>query len=263
MHTAGVAHEPQPVVAVTRATMRHVSIVPVDGLPEIVAGDDLAGLIAAFSATTPQDVVVISQKVVSKAEGAVVRLDDITPSRRARRLARKFEKDARAVEVVLRQSTEVLRAERGVLITRTTHGFVCANSGVDASNTATGELVLLPEDPDASARRLRSRLPGRPAVVIADSFGRAWRQGQCDIAIGIAGLMPIDDWCGRTDRNDHVLRATAVSIADQAAAAADLVRSKDSGHPAVIVRGLDQYVTAADGPGAVSLIRPAGQDMFR
>jgi coenzyme F420-0:L-glutamate ligase/coenzyme F420-1:gamma-L-glutamate ligase len=167
------------------------------------------------------------------------------------------------VEVVLRESAEVVRAERGVLISRTRHGFVCANAGVDASNAGDPDtLVLLPVDPDASARRLRAALPGRPAVVITDSFGRAWRHGQVDVAIGIAGLAPLEDWRGRLDAAGNELRATWVAIADQAASAADLARAKDAGQPAVVVRGLARHITRDDGPGAAALVRPLDEDLF-
>jgi coenzyme F420-0:L-glutamate ligase/coenzyme F420-1:gamma-L-glutamate ligase len=150
-----------------------------------------------------------------------------------------------------------------VLICRTRHGFVCANAGVDSSNAPEdGVLVLLPRDPDASARALRAALPSRPAVVIADSFGRAWRHGQCDVAIGIAGLTALDDWRGRRDPRGLELRATAIAVADEAAAAADLVRDKASRQPAVVVRGLERFVTDEDGPGAAALIRPVDEDLF-
>ena len=150
-----------------------------------------------------------------------------------------------------------------MLICRTRHGFVCANAGVDSSNAPDGELVLLPEDPDRSARGLRAALGVRCAVVIADSFGRAWRVAQVDIAIGIAGLTPVDDWIGRGDRDGRELRATAIAIADEVAAAADLARGgKDAGDPAVVVRGLDRWITDADGPGARALVRARDEDLF-
>jgi coenzyme F420-0:L-glutamate ligase / coenzyme F420-1:gamma-L-glutamate ligase len=188
----------------------------------------------------------------------------VTPGPRAVELAAALAKDPRAVQVVLDQSAEVLRSAHGVLITRSHHGFVCANAGVDASNTAgEDELITLPADPDASARALRAALPGRPAVVITDSFGRAWRHGQVDVAIGVAGLQPLDDWRGRTDARGRELRATWLAVADAAAAAADLVRTKDAGEPAVVVRGLERFVTDDDGPGAAALIRPLDEDLFR
>jgi len=232
------------------------------GLPEVRPGDDLAALLAG-EAYEPGDVLVVAHKVVSKAEGALRRLDEVTPSSRARALARDHAKDPRHVQVVLDESVAILRAERGVLICRTRHGFVCANAGVDASNApADGTVVTLPRDPDASARALRAGLPGRPAVVVADSFGRAWRHGQCDVAVGLAGLAALDDWRGRRDPGGFELRATVIAVADEAAAAADLVRDKASREPAVVVRGLKRYVTDDDGPGAAVLVRPLAEDLF-
>jgi coenzyme F420-0:L-glutamate ligase/coenzyme F420-1:gamma-L-glutamate ligase len=234
----------------------------VPGLPEVRPGDDLAALLAA-EAYEPGDVLVVAHKVVSKAEGALRTLDDVTPSPRAGALARDHAKDPRHVQVVLDESAAVLRAERGVLICRTHHGFVCANAGVDFSNAPdAGTVVTLPRDPDASARALRAALPGRPAVVVADSFGRAWRHGQCDVAVGIAGLAALDDWRGRRDPSGIELRATVIAVADEAAAAADLVRDKASREPAVVIRGLRRYVTADDGPGAAALVRPLAEDLF-
>jgi coenzyme F420-0:L-glutamate ligase / coenzyme F420-1:gamma-L-glutamate ligase len=233
-----------------------------EGLPEVRPGDDLAALLRD-GAYEPGDVLVIAHKVVSKAEGALRALDTVTVSERARALAGEHAKDPRHVQVILDESAAVLRAQRGVLICRTHHGFVCANAGVDTSNAPEdGSLVTLPRDPDASARRLRAALPGHPAVIIADSFGRAWRHGQCDVAIGIAGLTAVDDWRGRRDTRGLELRATAIAVADQAAAAADLARDKASREPAVIVRGLARYVTDADGPGAAALVRPLDEDLF-
>jgi coenzyme F420-0:L-glutamate ligase/coenzyme F420-1:gamma-L-glutamate ligase len=271
------------------------------GLPEVRSGDDLAALIltalnAERQALPLQDgqVVVIAHKVVSKAEGAVVALADVAPSARAQELAAEQGKDARAVQVVLDQSAEILRAANGVLISRTHHGFVCANAGVDASNAskqdegaadeigagetgagemgtdeigAGGTLILLPRDPDASARALRARLReltgASPAVLITDSFGRAWRHGQCDVTIGCAGMSPLDDWRGRTDSVGRELRATWLALADAAAATADLARAKDSREPVVLIDGLERFVTAADGPGAAALLRPPEEDLFR
>ena len=233
-----------------------------EGLPEVRPGDDLAALLGD-GGYEPGDVLVVAHKVVSKAEGALRALDEVAVSDRARVLAREHGKDPRHVQVILDESAAVLRAERGVLICRTHHGFVCANAGVDASNAPEGgALVVLPRDPDASARALRAALPNRPAVVIADSFGRAWRHGQCDVAIGLAGLTGLDDWRGRRDPRGLELRATAIAIADEAAAAADLVRDKGSREPAVVVRGLARHVTGEDGPGAAALIRPPAEDLF-
>jgi coenzyme F420-0:L-glutamate ligase / coenzyme F420-1:gamma-L-glutamate ligase len=233
-----------------------------EGLPEVRPGDDLAALLRD-GGYEPGDVLVVAHKVVSKAEGSLRPLDEVTVSQCARALAREHGKDPRHVQVILDESAAVLRAQRGVLICRTHHGFVCANAGVDTSNAPEdGSLVILPRDPDASARRLRAALPSRPAVVIADSFGRAWRHGQCDVAIGIAGLKALDDWRGRRDPRGLELRATAIAVADQAAAAADLVRDKASREPAIIVRGLARHVTDADGPGAAALVRPLDEDLF-
>jgi coenzyme F420-0:L-glutamate ligase / coenzyme F420-1:gamma-L-glutamate ligase len=234
------------------------------------SGDDLGGLIAA--ATPPDlddgDIVVVAHKVVSKAEGRVRRLADVSPGERAVELGTAQGKDPRAVQVVLDESASVLRAERGVMICETHHGFVCANAGVDASNAAElDELILLPLDPDESARRLRARIAtlrgARPAVVISDSFGRAWRVGQTDVAIGVAGLRPVDDWVGRFDASGRELQATAIAVADAIAAAADLARAKNSREPAVLVRGLLRVVMDEDGPGAAALRRERDMDLFR
>lgn len=207
--------------------------------------------------------------MVSKAEGRLRRLEEIGPGERALRLAEEHGKDARLVQAVLDEAEEVLRAAGGTLVCVTRHGFVCANAGVDQSNASDdpGELVLLPEDPDGSARRLRAGIEAalgvRPAVVIADSFGRAWRLGQTDVAIGAAGIVPLDQWIGRPDGFGRDLRVTSIAVADAVAAAADLARAKDSLEPAVLVRGLDRFVTADDGRGAAALRRPPEDDLFR
>jgi len=238
-------------------------------LPEITAGMDLGALIAERGALSDGDVVVVAHKAVSKAEGRVRRLDDVTPSARAVELAAAHSKDPRHVQVVLDEATEVLRAERGVLVCATRHGFVCANAGVDASNAVADTLILLPLDPDASARALRARLREltglSPAVVITDSFGRAWRHGQTDVAIGVAGLAPLEDWRGRADSAGRELRATWIAVADEIAGAADLARTKDSRQPVAIVSGLDRHILPPDddGPGAAALLRPASEDLFR
>jgi coenzyme F420-0:L-glutamate ligase/coenzyme F420-1:gamma-L-glutamate ligase len=239
---------------------------PLAGLPEVRPGDDLGALLAAARGGpfAPDEVLVVAHKVVSKAEGALRRLAEVAPGHRARELAAALGKDPRHVQVVLDEAAEIVRADRGVLVCRTRHGFVCANAGVDASNAPEdGVLVTLPRDPDASARALRAGLPGRPAVVVTDSFGRAWRHGQCDVAIGIAGLAPLEDWRGRRDAAGRDLRATHVAVADEAAAAADLVRGKDASLPAVVLEGLERHVTAEDGPGAAALVRSREEDLFR
>lgn len=237
-------------------------------IPEVRAGDDLAALLlSAAGMLADGDVLVVAHKVVSKAEGRTVALAGVEPGERAVALAAEHGKDARVVEVILRESSEIVRSRPGLLICRTHHGFVCANAGVDASNAgAHDELVLLPADPDASARTLRSRLRAlagvAPAIVIADSFGRPWRVGQCDVALGVAGLAPLDDWRGRDDAVGRPLDATVIAVADEAAAAADLVRGKDTREPAVLVRGLERHVTVGDGPGATALIRARAEDLF-
>jgi coenzyme F420-0:L-glutamate ligase/coenzyme F420-1:gamma-L-glutamate ligase len=241
-----------------------------EAMPDVGPGDDLAALVAAAAPAdlADGDVLVIAHKVVSKAEGRVRELERIEPGERAVALAAEHGKDARLVQAVLDESAELLRARDGVFICVTHHGFVCANAGVDQSNASRpGELVLLPEDPDESARRLRAGIAAlrgvHPAIVVADSFGRPWRLGQTDVAIGAAGLVVLDDWSGRADAYRRDLRVTAVAIADAAAAAADLARDKDSRRPAVLVRGLARYVTAGDGPGAAALRRSPEQDLFR
>jgi coenzyme F420-0:L-glutamate ligase/coenzyme F420-1:gamma-L-glutamate ligase len=240
-----------------------IELVALPGLPEIRPGDDLAALLGRHDLRA-SDVLVIAHKVISKAEGRIVRLGDVTPGPRALALAADHGKDPRHVEVILSEAAELVRADAGRLICRTRHGFVCANAGVDASNAPEADaLVLLPVDPDRSARELRAALPTRPAVVITDSFGRAWRQGQCEVAIGVAGLAPLQDWRGRPDTAGRELHATVIAIADEAAAAADLVREKDSREPAVRLRGLQRHITTEDGPGVAALLRRREDDLFR
>ncbi|HEU4736582.1 MAG TPA: coenzyme F420-0:L-glutamate ligase [Solirubrobacterales bacterium] len=268
--------------------MSDLRVSGVEGLPEVTEGMALGKLIAAHAELEDGDVVAISQKVVSKAEGQTRRLSSVVPGAEARRLAAVLGKEPALVELILEESTEVLRAERGVLITETRHGLVCANAGIDSSNVPDDDTVcLLPEDPDASARRIRHEivsegsgvgLPGQKrgvsgethpgslptiAVVISDSLGRAWRLGQAEVAIGCAGLLPLDDWQGRRDAHGRELEATLIAIADEVAAAADLVRGKDSGIPVAVVRGLNRFVTTEDGPGAATLRRPRDEDLFR
>ena len=250
--------------------MARITCLALPSLPAVTPGFDLAGGITAAAPDdlADGDVLVVAHKVVSKAEGRLRRLGDIEPGERARRLAAEHRKDPRLLQAVLDESAELLRAVDGVLICLTRHGFVCANAGVDQSNAgAAGELVLLPEDPDASARRLRAGIDAargvRPAVIVSDSFGRAWRIGQTDVAIGLAGLTPVDHWRGRPDAFGRELRVSSIAIADSAAAAADLARAKDSLEPVVLVRGLERHVTLEDGPGAAALRRPSAQDLFR
>jgi coenzyme F420-0:L-glutamate ligase/coenzyme F420-1:gamma-L-glutamate ligase len=243
-------------------------VIPVAGLPEFSAGMSVGAEVAAHAEIAGGDVIVVSQKIVSKAEGRVRRLSSAIPGGEARRRAEVLGKEPNLVELILRESREVLRAERGVLIVETHHGFVCANAGIDTSNLPEeGTVSLLPEDPDASARHIRAELRAAtgaaPAVIVSDSFGRAWRLGQAEVAIGCAGISPLDDWRGRTDSAGRELEATQIAIADEAAAAADLARDKTSRVPVSIVRGLNRHVTPDDGPGAAALRRPPAEDLFR
>jgi coenzyme F420-0:L-glutamate ligase/coenzyme F420-1:gamma-L-glutamate ligase len=248
-------------------------VVPVVGLPAIGAGDPLGRLIgdalaAAGEALDDGDVVVISQKVVSKAEGRVVDLGTVEPGERALELATRVGKDPRMVELILRESRRVVRAAPGVLIVEDASGWIAANAGIDSSNvTGDDRVALLPADADASARGIRAELRqasgASPAVVVADSFGRPWRLGQTDVAIGCAGLVPLDDWTGRRDLEGRELEATAIAIADEVASAADLVRAKSGGVPTAVVRGIGHFVTDEDGPGARVLQRPGADDLFR
>ena len=248
--------------------MSQVAIRPVEGLPEIDAGVPLGAMLA--DAARPQDgeIVVVSHKVVAKAEGRTRDLSSVVASARAVELAQRLAKDPRVVELVLEETAEVIRAESGVLIVETRSGLICANAGIDSSNVPGDDrVVLLPEHPDESARRLRAeirRAGGQaPAVVVADSFGRPWRIGQTDVAIGCAGLLPLDDWRGRHDRDGDDLAATEIAIADEVAAAASLARDKASGQPAAVISGLARHVTPDDGPGAAALRRDPARDHFR
>jgi coenzyme F420-0:L-glutamate ligase/coenzyme F420-1:gamma-L-glutamate ligase len=237
-------------------------VIPVRGLPEVREGDDVAALVAAAVELEPGDVVVVAHKIVSKAEGRVVRLDEIEPSPQARELA--ADEDPRRLEVILRESARLLRTRPPLVIAETRHGFVCASAGVDASNAPEADtVVLLPEDPDASAARLRDRLRelsgAAVAVIVSDSFGRAWRQGTTDVAIGCAGLRPLLDLHGERDSAGYELHATVIAVADELAAAAELVRGKLDRIPVAIVRGY-----AVGGEGAASeLLMPRDRDLFR
>ena len=242
--------------------MSELRVIPVEGMPEVREGDDLAALIAERAALEDGDVVVVAQKVVSKSEGRVVQLDELEPSQRALELA--GERDPRHIEAVLREAVRIVRERDGLIIAETSHGFVCASAGVDASNTPeSGTLVLLPLDPDASAAALRERLralTGRDvAVLVTDSFGRPWRQGTTDVAIGAAGLTVLLDLRGRHDPTGYELHATQIAVADEIAGAAELVLGKTDRIPAAIVRGLD-----LGGEGrARDLVMPTERDLFR
>jgi coenzyme F420-0:L-glutamate ligase/coenzyme F420-1:gamma-L-glutamate ligase len=232
-------------------TSGRVEVIALDGIPEIRQGDDLAAVIVRALRDTvgvlplaEDDVLVVTQKVVSKAEGAVVDLTSVTPRPEAVEFARRWDRDARQLEVVLREARRVVRMEHGVLITETPHGFICANGGVDASNVGpeSGTLVtLLPLDPDASAARIRAAvgtaLGVDIAVVVSDSFGRPWRWGITDVAIGVSGLMPIDDMRGSPDADGRTMRSTIRATADEIASAAELALGKTARRPAALVRG--------------------------
>jgi coenzyme F420-0:L-glutamate ligase/coenzyme F420-1:gamma-L-glutamate ligase len=248
-----------------------ISLVPLEGIPEVQTGDDLAEMIAAALAAagiglTDDDVLVVTQKVVSKAEGRVVDLATVEPRQEAREWAARWGKDPRQVELVLRESAEVVRmADGGLIIARTPHGFVCANAGVDLSNTGGEQLAtLLPVAPDTSARTLRDRLAAlagaRPAVVISDSFGRPWRSGIVNVAIGAAGIEALADLRGTPDAQGRAMRATVIAVADELASAADLAGGKVGQLPVVLVRG---YTYSHDGQaGASALVMPREQDLF-
>jgi coenzyme F420-0:L-glutamate ligase/coenzyme F420-1:gamma-L-glutamate ligase len=240
-----------------------ISVVAVEGLPEIRAGDDLGAIIAEAAELRGGDVVVVAHKAVSKAEGRIVRLDEVSPSPRTRELGGEGS-DLRQLEVILGESARVVRARGGLVIAQTSHGFVCASAGVDHSNADSGTVILLPVDPDASARRIRAALAERAgvevAVIVTDSFGRPFRRGTTDVAIGVAGLAPLRDLRGSPDRSGVALRSTQIAIADEIASAANLVRtSKADGLPVVVVRGV-----AHNGDGrATELVTPAERDLFR
>jgi coenzyme F420-0:L-glutamate ligase/coenzyme F420-1:gamma-L-glutamate ligase len=244
-------------------------MIGVPGIPEVKAGEDLPALINealrnARIEIREHDVFVVAQKIVSKAEGRVVRLDSVIPTPRALDWAEAFDKDARVVEVVLRESKRIVRMEGGVLISETEHGFVCANAGVDTSNVAEGTVTLLPSDSDASARKLQSALQRefavRLAVIVSDTFGRPWREGLVNVALGVAGIAPLIDYRGQKDAHGNPLKVTVIAIADELASAAELVMKKSAGVPVVIIRGFDYESREAT---SRELIRPASHDLFR
>ncbi len=249
-----------------------ISLIPLHGIPEVVPGDDLAKLIAASLAAggiglEADDVMVVTQKVVSKAEGRVIELASVTPRPEALEWAARWGKDARQVELVLQESAEVLRmAPGGLIISRTRHGFVCANAGVDLSNVGGGDAAtLLPIDSDSSARQLRARLGdlagARPAVIISDSFGRPWRNGIVNVAIGCAGLEPLVDLRDTPDADGRVMHSTVVAVADELASAADLAGGKVAGRPVVLVRGWEFGAVDASS-GAAALVMERALDLF-
>ena len=249
--------------------MGKVEVFPLKGLPEVGKGSDVAGLVIAALGRSGirlknRDIVVVTHKIVSKAEGHVVRLSEVIPGRRAKSLAKAEGKDPRLMELVLRESARVVRSGHGVVITETKHGFVCANSGVDRSNVRKGYVSLLPADSDLSARRIRRALEDRTgrrlAVVVTDTFGRPWRRGQTDVAIGCSGIDPLVSFRGKVDRFGYALRITEPAVVDEVAGAAELAMGKLDRVPAAVVRG----VRYADGEGGVkSLIMQRERDLFR
>ena len=251
-------------------TVSEVRILSVPDMPIIVPGDDLAGLIqqaAGRAALDLQegDIVVVTQKIVSKAEGCLVSLAEVTPSPLAATFAAQWDKDARQVEVVLQASRRIVKMDRGVIIAETHHGFICANAGVDRSNMEGDDVVaLLPPDPDASARAIRGRLREQTgvdvAVIISDTFGRPWREGLVNVAIGLAGMQANVDYTGETDAQGYELKVTALSVADELAAAAELVMNKLDNVPVAVIRGYDY----PRGDGDLNqLIRDPERDLFR
>lgn len=246
-----------------------IELIGVPGIPEVAEGDDLGLIVAdalrnAAIKVADGDVFVVAQKIVSKAEGRIVQLASVEPSSRAREWAAAFDKDPRVVEVVLGECKRIVRMERGVLIAETEHGFICANAGVDTSNVAEGTVALLPKDPDDSAKRFRTSLETvfgvRVAVIVSDTFGRPWREGLVNVALGVSGIAPLIDYRGQKDSHGNALKVTVISIADELASASELVMKKSSGIPVVIVRGFPYE--AREGSG-LELIRVPELDLFR
>ncbi len=251
-----------------------IEIEALSGIGEVTAGEPIGELIAAAATVAEatiadDDAIVVSQKIVSKAEGRLRRLGEVEPGRRALELGERLGKDPRLVELILAESRRVVRASGDVMIVETKGGWICANAGIDASNVPGDDAVaLLPVDCDDSARRIRAELAracsSRPAVIVADSFGRPWRLGQAEVALGCAGLVALDDWRGRGDLHGRTLTATAIAVADQLAAAADLIRDKASRTPVALVRGVGRWRTDGDGPGAGAVLQRApSEDLFR
>jgi coenzyme F420-0:L-glutamate ligase/coenzyme F420-1:gamma-L-glutamate ligase len=238
-----------------------LEIVTLSTLPEVRPGDDLATLIRMGGEVLDQNTVLaVAQKIVSKSEGAIIDLREIQPSALAQSWAAEWRKDARLIELILVQSRRIVKMDRGVIIAETQHGFVCANAGVDQSNVPGEDFAtVLPSDPDASALRLRTSL-GCGAVLVTDTFGRPWREGLVDVAIGVAGLDPLDDLRGRTDRHGRKLASTIIAVADQLASAAGLVMQKSAGCPVALIRGFEWQT--AEGT-ARALLRKPEQDLFR
>ena len=249
--------------------MKRLEIVGLEGLGEVRQGDSIAALIVEACAKqgmtlADQDVLVVAHKIVSKAEGQVLKLEEVQPSPRAVELAKELGKDARALEVILRESRRIIRTGGGTIIVETHHGFICANAGVDLSNVGLGKVALLPRDPDGSARKIREEVQQRlgvaPGVIVSDSFGRAWRLGTVDIAIGVAGLRPFKDDRGSNDPYGYELRAAVAAVADELAGPAEIVMGKKGQTPVVIIRG---YERKGEDGSAQELLRPEAEDLFR
>jgi coenzyme F420-0:L-glutamate ligase/coenzyme F420-1:gamma-L-glutamate ligase len=250
--------------------MTRLTITPINGLPEIRPGDDLAALIRDAARTQGEkiqdgDIVVIAQKIVSKSEGRIVHLADVVPGERAREMAEESGKDARQIEVVLTECAKIVRWERGILICETRHGFICANAGVDRSNAgAPDTVVLLPVDPDASAARLRDAFRvtagATVSVVVTDTFGRPWREGHTNVAIGLDGLPALKRYVGQRDPEGYELRVTEIAVADEIAGAAELVMGKLDRCPVAVVRG---FTLDEPSETAQEYVRPAARDLFR
>ncbi len=249
--------------------MSELQVIGVPGIPEVTTGANLGTLIAqsigeAGLEVKDRDILVVAQKIVSKAEGQVLDLADVEPSPLALRWATTHGKDARLVEVVLRESRRLLRMERGLLIVETWHGFVCANAGVDTSNTPRGKVTLLPKDPDSSAARIRQEMEGKfgvqLAVIVSDTFGRPWREGLVNVALGVAGMQPLVDYRGQMDCFGRQLQVTRIAVADELASTAELVMGKTKGVPVALIRGMPY--PEGEGHGR-QLLRSSGKDLFR
>jgi coenzyme F420-0:L-glutamate ligase / coenzyme F420-1:gamma-L-glutamate ligase len=253
----------------SKESLRPVQIVPLLGLPDIAPGDDIAGLLGDAIrrqniSPARGDILVVAQKIISKSEGKIVRLDSVVPSNRAKQWAAEYQKDPRVIELVLHEALDIVKMERGVIVARTRHGFVCANAGVDISNAPKGTALLLPENPDASAQAIREKLAqafgAHIAVIISDTFGRPWREGLVNVALGVAGISPLLDYRGQHDSQGNVLQATLIALADELAAAAGLAMGKLNHVPAALIRG----VAISQGTGSArELIRSAERDLFR
>lgn len=249
--------------------MKRLEVIGLEGLGEVRQGNSIGGLIYEACSRpglslSGGDVLVVAHKIVSKAEGRIIRLDAIQPSARALELARELSKDPRLLEVILKESRRIIRMGGGTIIVETHHGFICANAGVDLSNVGLGQVALLPQDPDRSAEKIREeirQLSGvTPGVIVSDSFGRPWRLGTVDVALGVSGLKPLRDYRGKNDRYGYELKASVAAVADEIASAAELVMGKRGEIPVVIVRG---YGVEAEMGSGQELLRPEAEDLFR